>query len=287
MKAYDEFAPHRTEPMTFRFAADGHRGAYTLRDRYCEDPLCPGFEMRITLTEEGAPEHAMSFEVDREHGQARWDKAAPFLDQAIANEFTQSRANLRLLERRRQIVRAWGLSIWDGPLRERESRCYVFQDFAYEREPFFLQFASEGKEWLAMDQYCVNQRCNCEEVILSFYRNETTKEPVEPVYDLCLEVPTAKAKPLHGRSAPTAAIELLDGMKMEIVGLGSELEARRRFLRAAARRRLREPVGSAGAAGGSMREPALVATRAAKAGRNEPCPCGSGRKFKKCCGGAA
>jgi len=22
-----------------------------------------------------------------------------------------------------------------------------------------------------------------------------------------------------------------------------------------------------------------------KAGRNEPCPCGSGRKFKKCCGG--
>jgi uncharacterized protein len=24
--------------------------------------------------------------------------------------------------------------------------------------------------------------------------------------------------------------------------------------------------------------------RSAKVGRNEPCPCGSGRKFKKCCG---
>ena len=24
--------------------------------------------------------------------------------------------------------------------------------------------------------------------------------------------------------------------------------------------------------------------RAATAGRNDPCPCGSGRKFKKCCG---
>jgi uncharacterized protein YecA (UPF0149 family) len=23
----------------------------------------------------------------------------------------------------------------------------------------------------------------------------------------------------------------------------------------------------------------------AAAGRNEPCPCGSGKKFKKCCGG--
>ncbi len=34
-----------------------------------------------------------------------------------------------------------------------------------------------------------------------------------------------------------------------------------------------------GALGGS-RQPA----RAAKVGRNAPCPCGSGRKFKKCCG---
>jgi uncharacterized protein len=26
--------------------------------------------------------------------------------------------------------------------------------------------------------------------------------------------------------------------------------------------------------------------RAAKVGRNDPCPCGSGSKFKKCCGAA-
>jgi hypothetical protein len=32
----------------------------------------------------------------------------------------------------------------------------------------------------------------------------------------------------------------------------------------------------------SRMEPALV--RAMKTGRNDPCPCGSGKKFKKCCG---
>ncbi|MBT8004846.1 MAG: hypothetical protein HN578_18205, partial [Rhodospirillales bacterium] len=26
--------------------------------------------------------------------------------------------------------------------------------------------------------------------------------------------------------------------------------------------------------------------RVQKVGRNEPCPCGSGKKFKKCCGAA-
>lgn len=28
----------------------------------------------------------------------------------------------------------------------------------------------------------------------------------------------------------------------------------------------------------------MPVSRAAKVGRNDPCPCGSGKKFKKCCG---
>lgn len=32
--------------------------------------------------------------------------------------------------------------------------------------------------------------------------------------------------------------------------------------------------------------PAREPVRSKKVGRNEPCPCGSGRKFKKCCGGS-
>jgi len=30
--------------------------------------------------------------------------------------------------------------------------------------------------------------------------------------------------------------------------------------------------------------PAMTATKPAKVGRNDPCPCGSGKKYKKCCG---
>jgi hypothetical protein len=30
--------------------------------------------------------------------------------------------------------------------------------------------------------------------------------------------------------------------------------------------------------------PKFMPTRAEKVGRNEPCPCGSGKKYKKCCG---
>ena len=29
---------------------------------------------------------------------------------------------------------------------------------------------------------------------------------------------------------------------------------------------------------------AVIAEEAARTGRNDPCPCGSGRKYKACCG---
>ena len=38
-----------------------------------------------------------------------------------------------------------------------------------------------------------------------------------------------------------------------------------------------------GAVRAAARAPGM---RAAKVGRNAPCPCGSGKKFKKCCGGS-
>jgi preprotein translocase subunit SecA len=34
----------------------------------------------------------------------------------------------------------------------------------------------------------------------------------------------------------------------------------------------------------SSEQPVEPATRDRKAGRNDPCPCGSGKKYKKCCG---
>jgi len=36
---------------------------------------------------------------------------------------------------------------------------------------------------------------------------------------------------------------------------------------------------------GRMPKPETVKRQAPKVGRNDPCPCGSGKKYKKCCGG--
>ncbi len=44
--------------------------------------------------------------------------------------------------------------------------------------------------------------------------------------------------------------------------------------------------GQVGGEGESQKQQ-TVHRKEAKVGRNEPCPCGSGKKYKKCCGKAA
>ncbi|HVT61769.1 MAG TPA: preprotein translocase subunit SecA [Thermoanaerobaculia bacterium] len=61
------------------------------------------------------------------------------------------------------------------------------------------------------------------------------------------------------------------------------LEQRRRQERAAPRIELQAPPNADG--GGGRSQP--VVHREAKVGRNDPCPCGSGKKYKKCHGAAA
>jgi preprotein translocase subunit SecA len=54
-----------------------------------------------------------------------------------------------------------------------------------------------------------------------------------------------------------------------------------------AHQREQEMVLSHGDSGGEKRKPKTVRRQADKIGRNAPCPCGSGKKYKKCCGKAA
>ncbi|MDQ7783129.1 MAG: preprotein translocase subunit SecA [Desulfomonilaceae bacterium] len=63
--------------------------------------------------------------------------------------------------------------------------------------------------------------------------------------------------------------------------------AREEELDELAGRREQEMVLSHGSSGGDDGKPKTVRRQTEKIGRNAPCPCGSGKKYKKCCGKAA
>ena len=52
------------------------------------------------------------------------------------------------------------------------------------------------------------------------------------------------------------------------------------------REQVAKPTAASGASDGSEVKQPKRKTAAQKVGRNDPCPCGSGKKYKKCCGRA-
>jgi len=139
--------------------------------------------------------------------------------------------------------------------------------------------ATDQVEWRVDDHHCVNPRCSCCRPVLSFLRvsrgagRRTAREVAAADYDYtsatfeATMVPAADAPPLG---------ELVGLLRHAHADLDRRLEQRHKRLRAlfkrAMERRKKDP-------------PAPPALRR-KAGRNDPCPCGSGKKFKRCCGRA-
>lgn len=159
-----------------------------------------------------------------------------------------------------------------------------------------MPFSIGSEQWLAMDDYCVNPECDCQDVVLQFVKSEkkaslprTTKKPPPAIF---YDYGKKKFKPaqIPGESLPSLQT-LFSGLKDQRQGLDGELKKRHQRLKELFKSALRKnAIGTDQDQTflDSMYEPftrnesALL--RASKPGRNDPCPCGSGKKFKKCCG---
>jgi hypothetical protein len=142
-----------------------------------------------------------------------------------------------------------------------QSKAWTFQ---HESAPIFVD-----------DQYCATASCTCSDVILSYFRIERRdRDDSEGVlrgavrYDLRTRRYRLEST-ATGSSAQTV-LPLTETLLKALPAIHDELNRRFRFMRGfadwlAQRRR-------------QLRPQAAVAP-----GRNEPCPCGSGRKYKKCC----
>jgi len=142
---------------------------------------------------------------------------------------------------------------------------------------------SGGKRYLIDDLYCVNPRCKCKEVVLAFFEHDEGAGRLTQVFDVAL-APGANPRFEHGpvctpyeagrvfrrwRESDPEALEAIEARRVEMKEVGRRLAAK-----------FRERCSGGGKFGGpAMTGPA----RTPKPGRNDPCPCGSGKKYKRCC----
>ncbi len=132
--------------------------------------------------------------------------------------------------------------------------------------------------FLMIDRYCVRTTCSCTDTIISYLLIDKSRKPKKELFAYSVNYNTQKWKksgqfiPGLKRNVPNinTVKKAVEEKYPEFYGILQERHAQLRKLYANYRRKQGFSPPS---------EPAV----SNKIGRNEPCPCGSGKKYKKCC----
>jgi hypothetical protein len=134
-----------------------------------------------------------------------------------------------------------------------------------------LTFTYGNDQYLISDQYCINPDCLCNDAYLQFVKVDPRKRKQNIYVAVKLHLTNYTYEFLDRICPYDEALNIVSYVrknKPEILKLLKNRYAEMKTAGKAIRKRH-----------GPVRE-----TRAVRAGRNDPCPCGSGKKYKKCCG---
>ena len=129
-----------------------------------------------------------------------------------------------------------------------------------------------GALFWANDLYCINPGCPCQTVLIAF-RQVHGKSSLEEMGTVAIHVGKWQVEGIDPKMGDQEKLRSLWELLRKRPGLRLTLRERRRNLMAIGKEIVRMDRGK------EMEKPLPKQ----KAGRNDPCPCGSGKKYKKCC----
>ena len=197
----------------------------------------------------------------------------------------RSQEKLRMVRRLREyrIDPEW---IRDGTLVRFGDILYGGTEGRVDSESFLDQFEHEGVQYFVDDLYCPRPECRCDDVHLAFIRRVPSRKSggrVAAEHRFLAKLSfdgRAEIVELHG-GPPSEAKAVLSAWQERYGNDLEELRWRDQKVKEIAQRSIPARAGVSHQNNPLPKEPAPASVRI---GRNDPCPCGSGRKFKKCCG---
>ena len=300
-----EFIQSERESMReYRFEQGARAGqAYYGVDRIlCDDPTCACRTMLLMLhpvldDEAPSPTEIRKIALDLgERGVAAIPSVGEyFLDEELSQAFAAELSQEQWLELRRDLE-AQKRELFEGtpdltafkvdfsdlePAIAEESAMVGFDEVFPYAPPFELEI--DGMPYFAVDQYCVRPSCRCTEGILAVYRHDAEAvagpAPLEPTAVVAWDYRSRRLELFDNPASTAEADRVVRSGASEFARLSGELRSRHRILRTLYRSYLERAGRESTVAPAVMPQLNLP-----KVGRNEPCPCGSGRKYKHCCG---
>lgn len=287
--------------FNFVFEKGEHRGeSYDVdMQEPCKNPLCTCSDMIFTIRDPGEREkiaYRFSLEIEKKNISNPKQYPLPVIDANFAKAFMSELTSddWQALD---SLHRSLKGRLSDNPANvealevdfsnlvleiEQQSAMVTYHEFFPYANPLIFTF--EGKEYNVDEQYCIASHCNCRSVLLCIYplfSEDNTSEPVKLKcffhYDYAKETFKDETEGKDGKPVDKEFdAALLAAFKAQFPAYRTLLKTRHRTLRTLYAS-FREKQNA------KMQQAMLVGN----VGRNDPCPCGSGKKYKKCCMGKA
>ncbi|KEQ14328.1 hypothetical protein GZ77_07960 [Endozoicomonas montiporae] len=255
----------------------------------CENPLCHCKQIRLEMTSLGqGPIDDVAIMLDlSDRAVIREESVTDGVYNAFINDMRSS--DWELLNQQHYVFKAQLTLNTDLDALEPSFPIYEVEEnsilIGYEEIlPFqpFIQFEMDDVRYFVMDLYCVNRSCHCSKVHLSIITDDN-KWCEEDDFMLAVDLKTGKyeTESQKGRAERLKTSMVMQKI-LQVIDL-KELRQRYRrmrkwykshFDRIQIQGQLIESMGA---------QPSKLALAAEPTGRNDPCPCGSGKKYKKCC----
>jgi len=291
-----------------------HRRPFLVSDHYCDNPDCGCTDVFLKFTEigeDGKPLAApLSFRmrVDLETWEEQEPPDRPPRIAEFAKEFIESfpeekRSEFRAcFERHKRVARRLA-AYRIKPEDVEEGALISYSDVVSETggvsrggSSCSYRFKHNEREYLVEDLYCSNPDCRCREVHLLFLEyipdrdgtagGVTIRDRFMATVRLDGRREVEKGHACSLDQATDILAAWWERFGEDLAVLKSRYKTIKQIGRRSLPRRRAKLLGGAGLA-----QPAVpVGYRAdpshpkRRTGRNDPCPCGSGKKYKKCCG---
>ena len=144
-------------------------------------------------------------------------------------------------------------------------------DEVFPDDPDFV-FEISGMRYWARDLYCINPGCPCKDITLSFAEFDEKGRPKE-LGAVGISLKQFRVDEIQAIEAPEKELTQIFSKFQKRAGVKKTLKTRQKEMKVIGKEiaKLSIKNRSQGRKSGS------------KLGRNDPCPCGSGKKYKKCC----
>ena len=140
-------------------------------------------------------------------------------------------------------------------------------------DKFSFKF-NETEMWFFEDQYCSNPKCLCNEAMLTFYKIDDSKETQEAEFAVRMNLNNFKYDVEFNENEQNQIAEIIKSLRNSQPEVFGILKRRYKEVKNASKAIIKKF---------SLKEKKEEQPNI-QVGRNDPCPCGSGKKYKKCCG---